>query len=162
MQYTLSSPKNSHAKSLKKREVCSCHKTLSDLLEWEIKTTYSTDNFYGMNTLIIWDKDFVANHILPLFNDEYRKKIIEYTLVHSNNTTFTANNVIDYENKVIVNNKVYYYPLKMKRAISVIVEDYEWFKSIVPQSSWIYESSCFDDEIGMRVSLLIPLLEEEE
>jgi hypothetical protein len=164
MQYTLSYPKNSHYRALKKREreVCSCHKTLIDLLEWEIRTTYSMENSYGMNTLIIWDKDFVANHILPLFNDEYDRKIIKYTIAHSNDSTFTAENVIDYENKVIINDKVYYYPLKIKRAVRVMVEDYEWFKSIIPQSSWIYESSCFDDEIGMRINLLIPLLDEEQ
>jgi hypothetical protein len=165
MQYTLLIPKKHSFESYKKgkEEVCSCQKTSTDLLEWRIKTTYSIGESYGENTLIIWDKDFVSKYILPLFNnDEYSKKIIEYTLTHSNDNTFTSENVIDYKNKIIINDKVYYYPFKIKRAISVIVVDYEWFKSIIPQSAWIYESSCFDDGVGMRISLLIPLLEEEQ
>jgi hypothetical protein len=108
-QYTLSYRKKTSSRHYEEKEVCSCHKTLISLLEWEITATYSVRNFYGENTLIVWDKDFVINYILPLFKKEEDRKRIEYTLVHCNESTFK--NIIDYDNKVTVNDKMYYYPL---------------------------------------------------
>jgi hypothetical protein len=141
----------------KGRETCSCFTTLLRLLEWRTKSI----QVVGCNTIIIWDKDFIANYILPEFKGEKDRKIIEYTLANSNDSTFTPENIIDYKNKVIINDKVYYYPLKIKTGVRAMVKDYEWFKSVVPKSSWIYNSDCFDDGEGMYANLLIPLLEED-
>jgi len=55
--------------------------------------------------------------------------------------------------------KMYYYPVKIKQCISVLVYDKEWIKSVLPQSSWMYEVNCFDDGKWMGIDLLIPLLE---
>lgn len=155
-EYTFSNKKTNY----KKKEDCCCFTTLISLLEWKINLYSIVVPFRSGNTIIIWNKEFVFSYILPLFKKEESRKIIEYTLAHSNDSTFTAKNVIDYENKVIINDKMYYYPLKIKKSITVEV-DIEWFKSTVPQSSWIYEPSCSDVEKGAWISLLIPLLDED-
>ena len=163
-QYTLFYPKRNHSEFHKreiykreKREVCTCHTTIIRLLEWNITNAYSMGESYGKNTLIIWDSNFVSNYILPLFREEKDRKRIEYTLANSDENTFK--NIIDYDNKVIIDDKVYYYHLKIKQGVSVMVEDYKWLKSVVPKSSWIYEPNCFYDGEKMAVDLLIPLLD---
>ncbi len=158
VQYTLSYPKKPNTNRYITREICSCYQTNIDLLEWR-KNYHSYPNTYGFNTVIVWDKDFVNNYILPLFRDEKDRKRIEYTLANSNDSTFK--NIIDYANKVIIDDKMYYYPINTKTYIMVTSVNYEWFKSIVPQSLWMYESSCFYDGERMKVSLLIPLLDKE-
>jgi len=157
VQYTLAYSKRPRSKE-KLKTICSCDQTLIRLIEWE-KKYYSTPTTYVENTLIVWDKNFVTNYILPLIRDEDDKKRIEYTLVNSDKSTFK--NIINYDNKVIVNDKMYYYPMNVKTCISVRFVNYEWFKSIVPKSSWIYNPDCFDDGEGMYINLLIPLLEND-
>jgi hypothetical protein len=142
----------------KLKEACTCHNSLLRLLEWE-KNIYSETINFGMNTIIIWDSNFVINYVLPLTREEKYIKKIEYTLANSNDSIFR--NIVNFNNKVIVNDKMYYYPIKIKTYISVDRVNYEWFKSIVPQSSWIYKPDCFDDGEGMSVGLLIPLLDKE-
>jgi hypothetical protein len=142
----------------KLKETCTCNNSLLRLLEWE-KNIYSEPTNSGMNTIIIWDSNFVINYVLPLIREEKYKKKIEYTLANSNDSIFR--NIVDFDNKVIVNDKMYYYPIKIKTCISVGRVNYEWFKRLVPQSSWIYKPDCFDDGEGMSVGLLIPLLDKE-
>jgi len=141
---------------------CTCYKTLTRLLKYEI-IAYVKPISISMgesNTIIIWDKNFITNYILPLFKKEEDRQKIEYTLANSNDSTFTSENVIDYDNKVIVNDKMYYYPFKIKQAASVIVTNIPQFYSIISKSSWIfYGQDCFDDKDPMWINLLIPLLE---
>jgi hypothetical protein len=142
----------------KLREVCSCYQTLMRLIEWE-ENIYSHPISYGTNTLIIWDTTFLVNYILPLIREDKKREIIEYTLSHANDNSFK--NIIDYDNKVIINDKIYYYPMNIKTCISIRTVDYEWFKTIVPENSWIYKPDCFDDGEGMQTSVLIPLLDKK-
>ena len=143
--------------SIEEIETCTCNNTLVQLLEWEANR-YSEPNRFITYTLIIWDTNFVVNHVLPLIREEEDRKKIKYTLANSNDSTF--NNIIDFNNKVIINDKMYYYPINVKACISITSVDYEWFKTIVPQSSWIYVPYCFGDEKKMQIRLLIPLLGE--
>jgi hypothetical protein len=157
-QYTVSYPKKSEFGRYKKREVCSCHQTTMNLIEWK-KNRYATPETYGRNTFIILDKDFIFNYILPLIRDEDEREIIEYTLANSDKSTFK--NIIDSNNKIVINDKMYYYHLNISTCISINYIDYDFFISLVPKSSWIYEPDCFDIGKGMLISLLIPLLEVE-
>jgi hypothetical protein len=140
------------------KEVFSCYQTLLHLLEWE-KSKYSCPTISGTNTIIIWDTTFLVNYILPLIRENKKKEIIEYTLSHVSDSSFK--NIIDYDNKVIVNDKIYYYPMNMKTYVSIRSISYKWFISVVPQSSWIYKPDCFDDGKEMQTTILIPLLGKE-
>ena len=147
------------------RDVCNCFSTPISLLEENIIRHSEVDYFEGANanTIIIWDRSFISEYILPECSRVEHKKEIEYTLAHSDDSTFTAENIIDYYNKVIINDKMYYYPLKTKRAASVIVYNLAKFYSILPKSSWIfYGEDCFDDGQSMYVRLLIPLLDKND
>lgn len=135
------------------REICTCKSAVIGTIDWVIRTK---DNIGG-NTLIVWDKNFVAQYILPKLKDEKDRRTVEYTLAHSTDSTF--DNIIDYDNKVVINDKAYYYPLRIKKFISCSV-DYEELKS-VPQI-WIYRPDCFDEGKGTYVDLLIPLLDESD
>ena len=53
---------------------------------------------------------------------------------------------------------MYYYPINISAYIYVVDSDYEWLKSIVPESSWIYKPDCFNDDDMVGGNLLIPLL----
>ena len=159
-EYTISYSyrKKSYSKRYKyeEREVCSCFDSDLSFLERKVRAYSQTVSILGYNAIIIWDTNFIINHILPLFTKiEDRKKII-YTLNQSNDSTFK--DIIDYDNKVIINDKIYYYPMKVKKYILFPNVNYEWLKEIVPQSSWIYNPNCYDEGKGMRVNLLIPLL----
>jgi hypothetical protein len=156
-KYNVSYPAKGFERT-KEREVCSCYAMAFEVLEWKVSINTLTHSI-GCNTLIIWDSNFVSNYILPLIREKKDRKIIEYTLANSNDSTF--NNIIDYNNKVIINDRMYYYPLNIGRGISVEVLDIEWFMSIFPRSSWIYKPDCFDIGKGMWISLLIPLMDEE-
>lgn len=147
----------------KKKETCNCVITRRDLLEWEINCYSELMPFKTVNYIIIWDKSFVINYILPLFTKAKYREPIEYTLTHSNDSTFTAEKVIDYENKVIINDKMYYYPLKIKKGILVFTTT-EWIQSVVPQSLWIFEPSCYkvNKKESEQVIVLIPILESKE
>jgi len=164
-QHIVSYRKEPFSQDYIERDVCNCFSTLISLLEEEI-ITHSTVNYFDNsngNTIIIWDKNFIINYILPLFKRKEDRKKIEYTLANSNDSTFTSENVIDYNNKVIINDKMYYYPLKIKQTAKVIVTNIPKFYSILPKSSWIfYSKDCFDDGKSMYISLLIPLLDENE
>jgi len=153
MQYTISKKSEFRSKIYYKRNVCSCYNTMIRLLELETTKTKSI----GINTLIIWDTNFIINHILPLFKEEDERNIIAYTIANSNDSTFK--DIIDYDNKVIISEKIYFYPIKIKTGISVMVIDEKWLKSVLPQSSWIYKPDCFDDGKRMLINLFIPLLE---
>ena len=90
-KYVISYQKEYPSQDYEAREVCSCHQTLIRLLEWETKR--HTDTAYdrsGANTIIIWDKYFIFNYILPLFKKKEDIKKIEYTLAHSDSNTFTV------------------------------------------------------------------------
>ena len=145
----------------KYKETCSCIRTRRDLLEWEIEIHSYTSSIKTANYIIIWDKLFVMNYILPLFKKAEYREPIEYTLSHSDDSTFTAEKVIDFENKVIINDKMYYYPLKIKKGICVFTNT-EWIKSVIPLSSWIYNSPCYNVKESEQVILLIPILESKE
>lgn len=145
----------------KHKETCSCIRTRIDLLEWQISRFSDTATYKKANYIIIWDKLFVMNYILPLFKKAEYREPIEYTLSHSDDSTFTAEKVIDFENKVIVNDKMYYYPLKIKKGICVFTNT-EWIKSVIPLSSWIYNSPCYNVKESEQVILLIPILESKE
>ncbi len=145
----------------KPKETCSCVKTRIGLLEWQIDRHSYTSSLKTANYIIIWDKSFVMNYILPLFKKAEYREPIEYTLSHSDDSTFTAEKVIDFENKVIINDKMYYYPLKIKKGICVFTST-EWIKSVIPLSSRIYNSPCYDVKESEQVILLIPILESKE
>jgi hypothetical protein len=155
---------NSSSQDYEAREICHCFQTLISLLEGEISihndTMYSSFlGFNGGNTIIIWDKSFILNYLLPLFEREEERKKIEYTLIHSEDDTFTIENIIDFDNKVIINDKMYYYPLKIKQIAKVSVTNIPKFYSIMPQNTGFYKPNCFDDGKKMWINLLIPLLD---
>ena len=160
-QYTVSYSyrKNKYSKRSKyeERDVCSCFIDLDYVVE-NNKRSYSgtIPAGFARNTIIIWDRNFIANHLLPMFRDIEDRRKINYTLNHSNDSTFK--NIIDYNNKVVINDKMYYYPLKIRTCLTFSV-DYNWLKEVVPESSWIYKPDCFDAGKGMRVDVLIPLLQ---
>ena len=145
----------------KKKKTCHCAATRRDFLEWEIDRHLCTSSYKRENYIIIWDKSFVMNYILPLFTKAEYREPIEYTITHSNDSTFTAEKVIDYESKVIINDKMYYYPLKIKKGIMVFTTT-KWIQSVIPQSSWIYNSPCYNVKESEQVILLIPILESKE
>ena len=137
-----------------KKEICACFGTES-WINWV--NAFSKPTRGGKaNALIIWDKNFVIEHVLPLIEGEESRKIVEYTLANSNDSTFK--NIIDSKNKVVINDKMYYYPINISAYIYVVDSDYEWLKSIVPESSWIYKPDCFNDDDMVGGNLLIPLL----
>ena len=144
----------------RKKDVCSCNLCKIELLDWNVSTHSGICN-WTRSTIIVWDKKFISDYVLPLVEDEDSRNLIEFTLSHSDDSTFKAENVIDYENKVILNDKMYYYPLKIKKRITVFVHDIEWFKSVVPQSSWIFGSDCYSvlKEKEVLKCILIPILD---
>lgn len=160
---------NSYYKELK--EVCTCHTSSPKMLEWNIKFFSNTVKYTSVDEIFIWDKDFI-NYIIQEYKKErggYSKstkkalKMLECTIANSDDNTFIAKNIIDFDNKVVINDKMYYYPLKIESWVSISVNNPESFFSMVPKSSFIfYEQNCFDDEnvriIGMN--LLIPVLDE--
>jgi len=138
------------------REVCNCFHGISYGVSGYVRSHSSTVSSSGENTIIIWDTSFIKDYVLPLFRKiEDRKRII-LTLENSNDSTFK--NIIDYDNKVIINDKMYYYPMNIRTCLLFLNTDYEWLKKVVPQSSWIYQPDCFDAGEMMRINVLIPLL----
>jgi hypothetical protein len=164
-QYTVSYSKRVYLRRYKykyaKREVCSCFSDEMYKLAWYRHFYSETLSICGYNTIIIWDTNFIINYVLPVISDRNERHKMEYTLINSNDSTFTVENIIDLKNKVIINDKMYYYPMNVRTCFLIPNIDYEWFKSIVPKSSWIfYGQDWFDNGRRMQVELLIPLLEE--
>jgi len=151
------------------REMCTCKITKLKMLEWNIKNFSDTIRHYGIvkNEIFIWNKEFI-NYIIQEFRREKHHKLteealkmLEYAVAHSDDNTFTAENIIDFDNKVIINDKMYYYPLKIESLVRISVRNINNFYSMIPKTSWIFhEQTCFDDGNGMIINLLIPLLEE--
>ena len=89
----------------RKKDVCSCNLCKIELLDWNVSTHSGICN-WTRSTIIVWDKKFISDYVLPLVEDEDSRNLIEFTLSHSDDSTFKAENVIDYENKVILNDKI--------------------------------------------------------
>ena len=151
------------------RDVCTCQRSNTKMLEWSIKLFSKTVRISGFvgNEIFIWNKDFIS-YIIQEFKREQSKstekalKMLEYTIANSDDNTFTEKNIIDFDNKVIINEKMYYYPLKIKAWVRISVNNVKNFYSMVPKSSWIfYEPNCFDDE-NENINLLIPLLDKRD
>ena len=141
-------------RSRKIRKICTCELSDPELNDIILSIKVRGGVFPSHQHVMIYDSIFISNYIIPLFEAEERKTI-EHTLSNANDSTFK--NVIDFDNKTIINDDVFYYRIKTSKMISVYVSDLKWLKSIVPQNKWIYNNNCYNEDIS--VFLLIPLLE---
>jgi hypothetical protein len=157
-----------------KRGICSCQLSFENSIDIDL-TFYGFDFPKCVSYIIIWNKQFIMDYVLPLYTNwvekehewlitkeksDYTKKIIEYTLANTTDSAFR--DIIDYENKVVIDENTFYYPIKVKRMAEIVVFDLEWFKTIIPETSWIYERDCFTIGTESEIIILIPLLEIEE
>lgn len=150
-------------KRLKTRKICTCELGDSIWIGVHIgdyvrirKGLPIRGIFASQQHIIFYDSSFVSNYILSLLEKEEDRKILKYTLLNANDSTFK--DVIDFEHKVIINENAYYYPIKSRKLVVVYVDDFDWFKSIIPKEKWIYyNQSCYCENVSKY--LLIPLLD---
>jgi hypothetical protein len=143
----------------KSKEVCVCRLVHKNKINIEIEFD-TIGRLTCINNILIYDTNFIIKYLLPLLEDKEAKEAMEYTLLNANDSIFL--NIIDFNNKIILNEIAYYYPIKTKKMIQVFVDDIEWFKSVVPETKWIYQPDCHTMELKSDINILIPLLEEEQ
>ena len=143
--------------SRKIHKICTCELSNPELNDIILSTKVRGGVLPSHQYIVIYDSIFISNYIIPLFKEE-KRKIIEYTLLNANNSTFK--NIIDFENKTIINDDAFYYQIKSSKIISVFISDLKWLKSIVPQDKWIYNKDYYNEDAS--VFLLIPLLENND
>jgi hypothetical protein len=154
MFYFCSSHYSGYKKN-KTRRICTC-----ELANMKWINIVSGNVRRGMipssQSILFYDSSFIADYILPLYKKEEDRRIIEYTLSNANDDTFK--NIIDFERKIIINENAYFYPINSQRILSIFINNFEWFKSVVPQEKWIYNHGCYNEDIA--IYLHIPLLDE--
>jgi hypothetical protein len=143
----------------KSKEVCVCRLVHENKINIEIEFD-TIGRLTCINNILIYDTNFIIKYLLPLIEDKEIKRAIEYTLLNANDSTFL--DIIDFNNKIILNEIAYYYPIKTKKMLQIFVDDVGWFKSVVPETKWIYQPECYTMELKSDINILIPLLEEEK
>jgi len=147
--------KNIRNKKYKTRKICTCEFAFPASIDILLGVSIRRGILPSCQDILFYDSSFVSEYILPLVKKEEDRKIIEYTLSNANDSTFK--NIIDFEQKIIINENAYYYPINSKKMLSVHINDIEWFKSVAPVEKWLYIPSCYNENVVMY--LLVPLLD---
>jgi hypothetical protein len=142
---------------LKKKKICDCHVTYKEILSFELGRKHYPPEVFR-HFLIMTDKNFILNEVFPLC-DENIQKALKYSYTNNNDTIFR--NILDYENKVIIDTNVFYYPLNLKdnmQAIRMKIESIEWFKSIMSETAWIQSPDCMRNKERQVLFIYIPFI----
>lgn len=137
------------------RKICTCEQMDSTLINIALTLRVRESVLPSTQCVCFYDSSFVSHYILPLFEKEYERKEIEYTLANATDSTF--DHIIDFESKVVINEDAWYYPVKSTRFVLAMVSDFKWLSSIIPQEKWIYCHECYCEKVVKYI--LIPLLE---
>jgi hypothetical protein len=142
----------------KRKEMCNCHVTYKEILSFELGRKKFPPKFF-MYFFVITDKNFILNEILPLCDEEI-KDVLAYSYSNNNDTIFKYS--IDYDNKIIIDENSFYYPLNMKenmQAMRIYIDSVEWFKLIIQKYSLKSLPNCITNEKKIHLFIYIPFLE---
>ena len=115
---------------------------------------------------LINDKDIILNFLLPYYSDNNEiKNEILYSYSENRDTVFR--NLIEYDNKVIVDNEVYYYPLKDTTLRYVVISNLylhrlNEFINLFKEKELLNEDCLINTNFLCNVKISIPLLEKKE
>lgn len=151
--------KYENKKKCKKDDGCSCNMTFKEILSFELERRNSYLKNYAYFFLIT-DKEFILKEVLPLCDEETKAALV-YSYTNNNDTIFS--NMIDSNNKVIIDDNAFYYPLNTKgkkmNAIRIAVESPEWFKTIMQEYPMDISTDCIIGKKNMNLLFIyIPYL----
>lgn len=137
-------------------------------------SSISNDHLYQFKTFpdpivgcvyefLITDKDIIFDFLFPFFQDSIRREI---TYSYSENRDTVFENLIEYDHKVIINDDLYYYPLRdttlrYARLSTLHLYQLDEFIELLKKRNYFKEECLIDPKSISSISIYIPLVDSQ-